>query len=188
MFFLEKALKLDSALIFAAAKDVGQAFVPVGEDGLHISTDAQALDQPSQRNLIPNPVFDLCSTVAEREVVLVVPAKVRPPELTIDKEPGWLPCSDFRAPPHGQTAPAQSIVDGRAHRHRDGFRGQNGKPQPRWGDLLEIACVREEGKELIHGPRQPSSAGQKPTRHRVSVSAARAMLLTIPENMILWIG
>jgi len=79
------------------------------------------------------------------------PKPVRPACLFIHKTVWRFPRGDFAAPPNGETADAQFVIDDCASLHFNGLARDGPETQPWRCNGIEIDCVGEKSEHLLIG-------------------------------------
>jgi hypothetical protein len=92
--------------------------------------------------------------------VLVTPFAIWAGDLLIDKPERRFPNGDFGPPPEGDTMQTQTVFYQRTTSHLDRGGRQNGKVQPRRGNLFELISVREEIEDPFSRGRDGQGYGQ----------------------------
>jgi hypothetical protein len=113
------------------------------------------VQEPIERNSVPHIIAHERASISRLEPVRMNPKPVRTTYLFIHKTVWRFPHVDFAAPPNGESADAQPVIDDCASMHfnrlvRDGL-----KTQPWRCNGIEIGCVGKKGEHLFDWPSQP---------------------------------
>ncbi len=142
------------------AESPPQRVRPVGEDAFHVAAHNEFVQQPIERNSVPYIVAHNRASISRLKRVRMNPKPVRTASLFIYKTAWRFPRSDFAAPPDGETANAQPVIDDCAHVHFNRLGRDGPKTQPWRCNGIEIGRVREKGEHLFNWPRQPDFAAE----------------------------
>ena len=96
--------------------------MPIVEDPFQVGPYQPAIHERSEQDAVLHVVLDEGPAVDSGEEVLVNPPLVGPPALLVDEAVRRLPRRDLAAPPHGNPAQAQAVVDQGARLPADGQR------------------------------------------------------------------
>ncbi len=115
------------------AESPPQALGAIGKDAFHVGPHYEFVQEPIERNSVPDMVAHERACISQFEIVLVDPEPVRTSNLFIHK-PRRLPRGDPAPPSNVKTSNAQPVIKQCSYPRLDRSRRNYPEIQPRWRD------------------------------------------------------
>lgn len=120
----------------------------------HFERVRRLSNQP-KREAVSNDILHPCAACVRFKAMRVMPETVRPSQLDVHEAVRWLPTPYLRRPSHGDSVPANQVIDPHTSCNPDGLGRENPEAKPGRRKLRQVAGFGKEGEHLFHRPRHP---------------------------------